>query len=153
MKVKVTKTKEVSLPVYHHGGDSGLDLINAGQTSVIGPGERKLFSSGIKVAIPFGYEIQIRSRSGLALKKGIMVLNSPGTIDAGYRGELGVILFNTSDTPVEIKKGERIAQAVMQKVEKIEWEQVEELPPSDRDIGGFGSTGEEEPKYSSSKKN
>ncbi|MFC2061098.1 dUTP diphosphatase [Elusimicrobiota bacterium] len=141
MKIKVKKIREIDLPGYHHAGDSGMDLINAADETVIEPGERKLIPSGIKVAIPEGYEIQIRSRSGLALKKGIMVLNSPGTIDAGYRGEIGVILLNTSKESVTIEKKIRVAQAVLQKVETIEWEETEELPDSTRNSGGFGSTG------------
>ena len=91
--------------------------------------------------MPHGYELQIRSRSGLALKNGIMVLNSPGTIDSGYRGEVGVILFNSSSEDFIIKKGDRIAQAVLQKIEFIEWEESSELKDSSRKEGGFGSTG------------
>ncbi len=141
MKVKVEKIREVPLPSYSHIGDSGADLINAGETFMLEPGERNLFPTGIKVAIPPGYEIQVRSRSGLAIKKGIMVLNSPGTVDSGYRGEIGVILFNSSKEKAEIKKGMKIAQAVMSKVEKIEWEEEESLSSSARGGGGFGSTG------------
>ena len=141
MQIKVEKIRDIKLPGYAHIGDSGADLLNAGQESIIKPGERKLFPTGIKVAVPEGYEIQIRSRSGLALKKGIMVLNSPGTIDAGYRGEIGVILFNTSKEEVQIDRGMKIAQAVLQKVEKIEWEECQELPSTTRGAGGFGSTG------------
>jgi len=141
MKIQIQRIRDIELPVYHHGGDSGMDLVNADETVTILPGERALIPAGIKVAVPKGYEIQIRSRSGLALKKGLMVLNSPGTIDAGYRGEIGVILLNTSNEAAEIKHGARIAQAVLQKVEFIEWEEVRELPDSTRGDGGFGSTG------------
>jgi len=141
MRVKVTKIRDIELPSYSHEGDSGADLINAGDDTIIKAGERKLVPSGIKVAIPVGYEIQVRSRSGLAIKKGLMVLNSPGTVDAGYRGEIGVILFNSSHEDIEIKKGMKIAQAVLQKVEKIEWDETEELPSTTRGSGGFGSTG------------
>ncbi|MFW6134067.1 MAG: dUTP diphosphatase [Elusimicrobiota bacterium] len=141
MKIKVKKVRDIQLPSYHYSDDSGMDLINADKEVVINPGERKLIPSGIKVAIPKGHEIQVRSRSGLAIKKGVMTLNSPGTIDAGYRGEICVILFNSSDKPVTIKKGERIAQAVLQKIENIQWEETDTLPPSERSTGGFGSTG------------
>ncbi|MBN2407757.1 MAG: dUTP diphosphatase [Elusimicrobia bacterium] len=141
MKIKIQKIRDIDLPSYQHPGDSGVDLINASDEVVIGPGERGLIPSGIKVAIPEGYEIQVRSRSGLAAKKGLMVLNSPGTIDSGYRGEVCVILLNTSNEPVIIDKGMRIAQAVLQKVETIEWEESSRLPDSSRDTGGFGSTG------------
>lgn len=141
MKVKIKKVRDVELPKYHHLWDSGMDLVNADEDITVRPRERALVPSGIKVAVPEGYEIQVRSRSGLASKKGIIVLNSPGTIDAGYRGEVCVILHNTSDKPVTIKKGIRIAQAVLQKVEKIEWEETADLPDSTRGQGGFGSTG------------
>ena len=141
MRIQVKKIRDVQLPSYSHAGDSGADLVNAGETTVLKAGERKIFPSGIKVAIPQGYEIQVRSRSGLAIKKGIMVLNSPGTIDAGYRGEVGVILLNTSDKDVEIKQGMKLAQAVLQKVEKISWEETDKLPETTRGSGGFGSTG------------
>ncbi len=141
MRIKVTKTRDIDLPSYSHEGDSGADLINAGEDAILKAGERKLFPAGIKVAIPRGYEIQVRSRSGLAIKRGLLVLNSPGTIDAGYRGEIGVILFNTSGENVEIKKGMKIAQAVLQKVEEIQWEETGRLPDTTRGSGGFGSTG------------
>ncbi|MFH1415468.1 MAG: dUTP diphosphatase [Elusimicrobiota bacterium] len=142
MKIKVKRIREIDFPGYQHPGDSGIDLINAYEDTLIEAGERKLIPTGIIVAIPEGYEIQLRSRSGLAIKKGVMVLNSPGTIDSGYRGEVGVILYNTSDDDVMIHKGMRIAQAVLQKIEKIEWEEFDVLPESNRSSGGFGSTGE-----------
>ena len=141
MEVKITKIKDIDLPLYQHPGDSGMDLVNAAEDITIIPGDRKLIPAGIKVAVPESYELQIRSRSGLAIKKGLFVLNSPGTIDAGYRGEVCVILFNTSREPVIIKKGMRIAQAVLQKVEKIRWKETDKLPDSSRNTGGFGSTG------------
>jgi dUTP pyrophosphatase len=141
MKILIKKIRDIELPYYHHPGDSGMDLVNADQDIILESGERKLIPTGIIVAIPEGYEIQVRSRSGLALKKGLMVLNSPGTVDAGYRGEIGVILFNTSNEQVTIKKHMRIAQAVLQKVEQIEWEEIDEIPDSKRNSGGFGSTG------------
>lgn len=141
MKIKIKRVRDIELPKYQHPGDSGVDLINADCETVLQPGERKLIPAGIKVAIPEGFELQIRSRSGLALNEGIFVLNSPGTIDSGYRGEIGVILLNTSNESVTIKKGMRVAQAVLQKIENIAWEETEELPPSGRSDGGFGSTG------------
>ncbi|MEA3506700.1 MAG: dUTP diphosphatase [Elusimicrobiota bacterium] len=141
IKIKIKKVRDVPLPEYAHPGDSGMDLVNAGKETVIPPGERALIPAGIKIAVPEGWEIQIRSRSGLAVKEGIMVLNSPGTIDAGYRGEIGVILLNTSKESVEINSGMRIAQAVLQKIEKIAWQKVESLEDSSRGDGGFGSTG------------
>jgi len=141
MEILIKRIREIDFPSYHHPDDSGIDLVNAHEDTSIEPGERRLIPTGIIVAIPEGYELQVRSRSGLALKKGVMVLNSPGTIDAGYRGEIGVILFNTSDETVSIPKGFRVAQAVLQKVEKINWKEVDILPDSKRGPGGFGSTG------------
>ena len=141
MKIKIQKIRDIAIPVYKHSGDSGMDLCNAVEDTILKSLERKLIPSGIKVAVPHGYELQIRSRSGLALKNGIMVLNSPGTIDSGYRGEVGVILFNSSSEDFIIKKGDRIAQAVLQKIEFIEWEESSELKDSSRKEGGFGSTG------------
>lgn len=141
MKIQVEKIRDIELPSYKHSGDSGMDLVNAVEELTLLPGERRLIPSGIKVAVPDGFELQVRSRSGMALKKGVVVLNSPGTIDAGYRGEIGVILFNSSKESVVILAGERIAQAVLQKVENIEWEQVSSLSSTGRNSGGFGSTG------------
>jgi dUTP pyrophosphatase len=141
VEIKIKKVRQIELPKYHHHGDSGMDLVNASGPVTVGPGERAMIPAGIKVAVPESFELQVRSRSGLAAKKGIMVLNSPGTIDAGYRGEVCVILFNSSKEPVTIDSGTRIAQAVLQKVEKIEWSETDELPDSTRGAGGFGSTG------------
>ncbi len=140
-KIKIKKLRDIPLPEYRHLGDSGMDLINAGDNILIAPGQRALVPAGIKVAVPDGWEIQIRSRSGLAVKDGIMVLNSPGTIDAGYRGEIGVILFNTSKEPFTVARGMRIAQAVLQKIEKIEWIETNRLKETFRNGEGFGSTG------------
>ena len=141
MRVQVQRVRDVELPAYQHAGDSGLDLVNAAGDVTLMPGERKLIPTGLKVAIPAGYEIQVRSRSGLALKKGLMVLNSPGTIDAGYRGEIGVILYNSSSSEVKVAGNDRVAQAVLQKVEQICWQETSDLPESRRQEGGFGSTG------------
>ena len=107
----------------------------------IAPGEYKLIPTGICIKIPRGYEAQVRPRSGLALKKGITVLNSPGTIDSDYRGEIGVILINHSTVDYEVKSGERIAQLVFSKHENIHWENVNHIDSSSRGEGGFGSTG------------
>lgn len=142
-KVQIKRiNKDISLPMYKHQGDAGMDLCNAGEDISIGPMERVLAPTGLKVAVPMGYELQIRPRSGLSLKKGLTVLNTPGTIDAGYRGEIQVIIFNTNPhQTITVKKGERIAQAVLNKIEQIEWEESEELNETSRNEGGFGSTG------------
>ncbi|MDR0676106.1 MAG: dUTP diphosphatase [Elusimicrobiota bacterium] len=142
MKVKIIICREnVILPKYEHIGDAGMDLINAGEDISLGAFERALLPTGIKVAIPEGYELQIRPRSGMALKKGITLLNTPGTIDSSYRGEIGIIVFNSNNKPVTITSGERIAQAVLSKFEIIEWDKVDELDGTTRKDGGFGSTG------------
>jgi len=143
LKVKVMRLrKDIPLPRYRHQGDAGVDLVNAGEKILLKPQERALIPTGIKVAIPSGYEMQIRPRSGLAINKGLTILNTPGTVDSSYRGEVQVIIFNTSPKEtVEIEKGERIAQAVLKKVEHIEWEECERLDETTRNEGGFGSTG------------
>jgi len=143
LKIRVTRLrKDIPLPQYSHQGDAGVDLLNAGEGIYLKPQERALVPTGIKVAIPSGYELQIRPRSGLAINKGLTILNTPGTIDSGYRGEIKVIIFNTNPgETIEIKKGERIAQAVLKKVEHIEWEEWERLDETRRNEGGFGSTG------------
>ena len=143
MKVKIKCLKsDISLPVYKHKGDAGVDLCNAGKEVVLKSLQRALIPTGIKVAVPENYELQIRPRSGLAIKKGLTVLNTPGTIDSGYRGEIGVIILNTGSDDVSIQEGERIAQAVLNKIEIIEWDRVENLDVSFRNEGGFGSTGD-----------
>lgn len=111
------------------------------ESITINPGGRALIPTGLRVAIPEGYEIQVRPRSGLALKNGITILNTPGTIDADYRGDIGVIIINHGTEPFVIKAGDRIGQIVLNKVEKIEWQQVDTLPDTIRGEGGFGSTG------------
>jgi len=133
--------KDIPLPQYRHQGDAGVDLLNAGENISLKSQERALIPTGIKVAVPSGYELQIRPRSGLAINKGLTVLNTPGTVDSNYRGEVKVIVFNASNETVEIEKGERIAQAVLKKVEHIEWEECEKLDETTRNEGGFGSTG------------
>lgn len=140
--LKVKKLHEDAvLPSYANRGDAGMDLYSI-EDGGITPGERCLIRTGIAIELPKGVEAQIRPRSGLALKKGITVLNTPGTIDEGYRGEVGVILINHSDEIVFIKKGDRIAQMVINKVESVKIEEVKGLSGTDRGKGGFGSTGE-----------
>lgn len=114
---------------------------NLSESITLAPLQRALVPTGLFIELPLGYEAQVRPRSGLALKKGITCLNTPGTIDADYRGEIGVILVNLSDVPFEVTHGERIAQLVIAKHERAIWQEVEELSSSDRGTGGFGSTG------------
>ena len=133
--------KNIILPEYKTDGSSGMDLMaNVEQTVKILPGEKKIISTGIIVAIPEQYEIQIRPRSGLAAKNGISVLNTPGTIDSDYRGEIKVILINLGKDIFEIKKNDRIAQMIVCPIIKVELEEVESLPETVRGKGGFGST-------------
>lgn len=147
MQLKVKKLYEGAiLPSYAKPGDAGMDLFCKLPAGIICcsilPGERGLISTGIAAEIPDGFEMQIRPRSGLALNKGLTVLNSPGTIDSGYRGEIGVILLNTGQHTVEIRNGDRIAQAVIAPVVRAEIVEVDELGKSERGAGGFGSTGQ-----------
>ena len=128
------------LPAYATGGAAGLDL-RADAPAVLAPGERALVPTGIAVAIPAGFEGQVRPRSGLALREGVTCLNTPGTIDSDYRGEVGVILANLGQRQVTIARGDRIAQLVVAPVTRIAWERVDALPGSHRGAGGFGSTG------------
>ena len=114
---------------------------NLTQEVVLQPLERKLIPTGLKIALPENYEAQVRPRSGFALKQGVTVLNTPGTIDADYRGEIGVILINLSNEPVVVKDGDRVAQLVIARYEQAQWEEVEVLSETDRGTGGFGSTG------------
>lgn len=142
MEVEVINISKNPLPQYARTGDAGMDVFaNVEEAVVIKAGERALIPTGLKVGIPAGYEIQVRPRSGLALKKGITVLNTPGTIDAGYRNEVGVILINHSNEDFIINPGDKIAQIVLKKFETIEWKEVEELGGYDRG-GGFGHTDE-----------
>lgn len=142
MKVNIINKSSNELPVYETIASAGLDLrAFLSETIVMQPLERKLVKTGLFLEIPTGYEAQVRPRSGLALKNGITVLNSPGTIDADYRGEVGVILINLSQEPFEIQSGDRIAQLIFAKVEQAEWNQTNELTETKRGEGGFGSTG------------
>jgi dUTP pyrophosphatase len=142
MKVKVINRSKHDLPKYETEASAGIDLrANLPKPFSLQPLERTLVQTGIFLEIPVGYEAQVRPRSGLALKKGVTVLNTPGTIDADYRGEVGVILVNISNQPFVINDGERIAQLVFAKVEQAEFLEVEELSSTERGAGGFGSTG------------
>lgn len=142
MKVKVINHSKNDLPKYETLFSAGMDIrANLGESVRLNPLERRLIPTGIFLEIPPGFECQVRPRSGLALKKGITVLNSPGTIDADYRGEIGVILINLSNEAFEVENGERIAQLIFSRIEQIEFEQVENLSETDRGCGGFGSTG------------
>ena len=140
-KVQITKTKDnAKIPIYAHKGDAGMDLYSTEDYN-IKPGERVLVSTGIKIALPNGFEAQVRSKSGLALKHGLTVLNAPGTIDSEYRGEVGVIAINLGQEDYEVKAGEKIAQLVIKSVCEAELEELDNLDDTTRGDGGFGSTG------------
>jgi len=142
MKVRIINKSKNELPAYSTEWSSGLDLrANIEEPVVLKPLERTLIPTGLYLELPEGYEAQVRPRSGLTLKKGITVLNTPGTIDADYRGEIGVIAINLSNEPVEITSGERICQMVVARVEKIELEEVDRINETPRNDGGFGHTG------------
>jgi len=142
MKVKIVNQSKHQLPAYSTDYSAGMDLYaNIEADIVIQPGERRLIGTGLFIELPEGYEAQIRPRSGLAVKRGITVLNSPGTIDADYRGEIGIILINLSNEAFTVKDGERICQMVISKHERISWEISEELNSTVRGNGGFGHTG------------
>ena len=142
MKVKIINRSKHQLPSYATALSAGMDLrANLDTPIVLQPLERALVPTGLFMALPQGYEAQVRPRSGLAIKKGITVLNSPGTIDADYRGEVCVILVNLSNEPFTITDGERIAQMVIARHEQVEWCECEVLDETDRGAGGFGHTG------------
>ncbi|MGQ1910640.1 dUTP diphosphatase [Marinifilum sp. RC60d5] len=142
MKVKIVNKSKHDLPKYSTELSAGMDLrANLSEPVFLQSLERRLIKTGLFIELPAGYEAQIRPRSGMALKEGITVLNTPGTIDADYRGEIGVILANLSNQIVEIKDGERICQMVIASHETVKWEPVEELENSERGAGGFGHTG------------
>lgn len=142
IKVKIVNHSSYPYPAYATPLSAGVDLkANLEQPVVLQPLGRALIPTGLFIALPAGYEAQVRPRSGLALKHGITVLNSPGTVDADYRGELKCLLINLSDEPFTIEPGERIAQMVVARHEQVEWEPVEELDDTQRGAGGFGSTG------------
>ena len=140
LKIKIKKTADAKTPFYVHKGDSGVDLYSA-EDYLLKPMERKLVSTGIRIAIPHGYEAQVRPKSGLAVEHGISHANSVGTIDSGYRGEIKVPLINFSDRPYKIEKGKKIGQMVFAKVEEAVFEETDELDSTSRGEGGFGSTG------------
>jgi dUTP pyrophosphatase len=134
--------EDLPLPRYMSAGAAGMDLCAAvREPLVIEAGEAKLVPTGFAVSVPDGHEAQVRSRSGLALKTGVFVLNSPGTIDSDYRGEVGVILMNAGDAPFTVERGDRVAQLVVARVEGVVWREREALAATDRSDGGFGHTG------------
>lgn len=142
MEVKIVNSSGNPLPEYSTPSAAGMDLrANLDQPVTLKPLERKLIPTGLFMELPEGFEAQIRPRSGLALKKGISVLNTPGTIDADYRGEVGIILINLSGEDFIVEHGERICQMVINRVESIQWNRVESLDQSERGAGGFGHTG------------
>jgi dUTP pyrophosphatase len=142
MKINIINQSGFELPAYQTESSAGMDLRAATtETITLKSLERYLFPTGLYIELPTGYEAQIRPRSGLALKRGVTVLNSPGTIDADYRGEIKVVLVNLSSEPVQIEAGERIAQMVIAKHERAEWQEVEMLSSTERGTGGYGSTG------------
>ncbi len=139
---RLRKGSKASLPQYMTLGSSGMDLYaSLEKEATLEPGERRLIPTGVSVAIPEGFEGQVRARSGLAFQNGIGVLNGPGTIDADYRGEISAILINFGKEPFTIRDGDRIAQLVISRVHRALWEEVEDLPPTLRQGGGFGHTG------------
>lgn len=142
LQLPVINEGPYELPSYATQSSAGLDLKAVlAEAVTLGPLERKIVGTGLKIALPEGYEAQVRPRSGLAAKHGITVLNAPGTIDADYRGEIGVILVNLSNEPFTIQPGERIAQLVVAQYSQVEWSPVESLETTQRGEGGFGSTG------------
>jgi len=142
MQIKIINRSSHDLPNYETIASAGMDLrANIGEPVTLAPLDRAIIKTGLFVELPVGYEAQVRPRSGLAAKKGITVLNAPGTIDADYRGEIGVILVNVSHDNFTVENGERIAQLVIAKHERAEWVEVTELSETSRGEGGFGSTG------------
>lgn len=142
MEIKIINQSQHPLPSYETLASAGMDLrANLTEPITLKPLERTIVKTGLFIELPIGYEAQVRPRSGLAAKKGITVLNSPGTVDADYRGEIGVILVNLSNEPFVIENGERIAQLVIATHERADWVEVKELTETSRGAGGFGSTG------------
>ena len=142
MKIKIINKSSHDLPNYETIASAGMDLrANLSEPRILKPLERSIVGTGLFIELPIGYEAQVRPRSGLAAKKGITVLNAPGTVDADYRGEIGVILVNLSHESFTINNGERIAQLLIAKHERAEWDAVETLSETSRGEGGFGSTG------------
>jgi deoxyuridine 5''-triphosphate nucleotidohydrolase (dut) len=144
MKVKIINKSKHQLPAYETPHSAGMDLrANIDEPITLGPLERTLIPTGLFIELPVGYEAQIRPRSGLAFKHGISIVNTPGTIDADYRGEIKVILVNLSNTPFIINDGERVCQMVVAQHERVNWEETNELDKTERGAGGFGHTGAE----------
>lgn len=142
MNVQIINKSNHKTPSYETNGAAGMDLrANITESITLKPLERTIVKTGLFIALPIGFEAQVRPRSGLAAKKGVTVLNAPGTVDADYRGEIGVILVNLSNEEFVIKDGERIAQLVIAKHERVEWQEVGILSETERGSGGFGSTG------------
>lgn len=142
VSVEIINSSGNALPAYETTGSAGMDLRAAiDEPVVIGPLQRAMIPTGLRIALPEGYECQIRPRSGLAAKHGVTVLNSPGTIDADYRGEIKVILVNLSDVPFTVNPGERVCQMVVARYSRVEWVQEETLDVTERGSGGFGHTG------------
>lgn len=142
MQINIINSSGQRLPAYETAHAAGMDLrANLSEPITLAPLQRALIPTGLCIELPVGFEAQIRPRSGLAFKYGITVLNTPGTIDADYRGELKVLLINLGDAPFEINHGERIAQMIVAKHETVEWNEVTELSDTDRGRGGYGSTG------------
>lgn len=142
MNIRIVNQSAFELPSYATIGSAGMDLrAHLAATVVLQPLERRVIPTGLYIELPQGYEAQIRPRSGLALKKGLSIPNAPGTIDSDYRGEIGVILINLSDTAIEIAAGDRIAQMVIARYEHVTWQLTEELTTSNRGTSGYGSTG------------
>jgi dUTP pyrophosphatase len=144
VEIKIINTSANPLPAYATAGSSGMDIrASLLEAQTLAPFERALIPTGIFIELPQGFEVQIRPRSGLAIKQGITCLNTPGTIDADYRGEIKIILINLSQEQQVIQPGDRIAQMVVQKVEKAKWEEVTVLETTERNAGGFGHTGKQ----------
>lgn len=142
MKVNVINKSKNKLPEYAHYGDAGIDLrANIDEPITVHSKEIVLIPTGLYLRVPYGYELQVRSRSGMTLNNGVFVLNAPGTVDYGYSNEVGVILANFSSADFTVKPGDRIAQAVLNKIEFIEWNEVQKLDETERGKRGFGSTG------------
>ncbi|MBN2134630.1 MAG: dUTP diphosphatase [Acidobacteria bacterium] len=145
LKVEIKRhphSEGIELPSFATEGSAGMDLRAAVEEDfILEAGKRALIPTGISIALPLGYEAQIRPRSGLALKHGIMLVNSPGTIDSDYRGEIKIIMLNTGDEDFTISRGDRIAQMIIARYTRIEWDEVEDLEKSDRGAGGFGHSG------------
>lgn len=145
VRVEITRSPEgegLPLPAYATPDSAGMDLLAACREDIpLAPGERALISAGIRIGLPHGYEAQVRPRSGLALRHGITCLNSPGTVDADYRGVVGVILVNLGHEPFIVKRGERIAQMIIAPVSRVAWQETAELTSTQRGSGGFGHTG------------